>query len=88
MAAQLAANALARTGTDYALSVTGYAGPEGGTGQNPVGTVYLGIASAAGARAKRFQFTGDRARVRRLATQYALDLLRMELLRSESSGKR
>ncbi len=86
VAVQLAANALARTGTDYALSVTGYAGPEGGTEQSPVGTVYLGFASAAGARAKRFHFTGDRARVRRLATQYALDLLRMELLRSASSG--
>ena len=88
VAVQLAANTLARTGTDYALSVTGYAGPEGGTEQNPVGTVYLGFASAAGARAKRFQFTGDRARVRRLATQYALDLLRMELLRGDSSRNR
>ena len=65
------------------MGVTGYAGPEGGTERDPAGTVYLGLASAAGVTAKRFHFTGDRARVRRLATQYALDLLRMTLLRGE-----
>ncbi len=83
VALDLAANTMARTGANYALSVTGYAGPEGGTERDPAGTVYLGLASAAGVTAKRFHFTGDRARVRRLATQYALDLLRMTLLRGE-----
>lgn len=83
VALDLAANALARTGANYALSVTGYAGPEGGTAQDPVGTVYLGLATANCVSAKRFHFTGDRVRVRRLATQYALDLLRMALLRGE-----
>ena len=88
VALDLAANTLERTGADYALSVTGFAGPDGGTPQNPVGTVYLGLATAAGTKAKRFQFTGDRVRVRRLATQYALDLLRMELLHGESPAAR
>ncbi len=83
VALDLAANAQARTGARYALSVTGYAGPDGGTPQNPVGTVYLGLASPEGVTAKRFHFTGDRERVRRLATQYALDMLRIALLKSE-----
>lgn len=81
VAQALAANTRARTGATYALSVTGYAGPEGGTEADPVGTVYLGLATPEGVSAKRFRFTGDRVRVRRLATQYALDLLRGELLR-------
>ncbi|MDZ7640027.1 MAG: competence/damage-inducible protein A [Bryobacterales bacterium] len=75
----LAANARARTGASCALSVTGYAGPDGGTDANPAGTVYLGLASAQGVRATRHRFTGDRERVRRLATQYALDMLRAAL---------
>lgn len=83
VALDLAANAQARTRARYALSVTGYAGPDGGTPQNPVGTVYLGLASPEGVTAKRFHFTGDRERVRRLATQYALDMLRIALLKSE-----
>lgn len=81
VAQALAANTRERTGATYALSVTGYAGPEGGTEADPVGTVYLGLATPEGVSAKRFRFTGDRVRVRRLATQYALDLLRGELLR-------
>jgi nicotinamide-nucleotide amidase len=83
VAQALAANTRARTGATYALSVTGYAGPEGGTEADPVGTVYLGLATPEGVAAKRYRFTGDRVRVRRLATQYALDLLRGYLLRGE-----
>ena len=82
VAIALAANTRERTGATYALSVTGYAGPSGGTERDPVGTVYIGLASATQVRAKRFRFTGDRERVRRLATQYALDILRIELLAS------
>jgi nicotinamide-nucleotide amidase len=83
VAQSLAANTRERTGATYALSVTGYAGPDGGTEADPVGTVYLGLATPDGVAAKRYRFTGDRVRVRRLATQYALDLLRCELLRGE-----
>lgn len=85
VAVDLAANTRERTGASHALSVTGYAGPGGGTEENPVGTVWIGLASASGVRAKRHHFTGDRERVRRLATQYALDMLRIELLREGSS---
>jgi nicotinamide-nucleotide amidase len=68
-----------RTGADYALSVTGYAGPSGGTEENPVGTVFIGLASPDGTRVLRSRSGSDRTRVRALATQAALDMLRREL---------
>ena len=69
----------ARTQSTYALSVTGVAGPGGGSDAKPVGTVIIGLAGPDGARAQRFRFVGNRARVRTLAVQYALDLLRRAL---------
>jgi len=58
------------------LSVTGYAGPGGGTEADPVGTVYFAVADANGARSARRLFGRGRARVRTLAVQTALDVLR------------
>lgn len=68
-----------RTGSTYALSVTGVAGPGGGTEQNPVGTVYIGLAGDEGCDVRRMRFLGDRTRVRILAVQSALNLLRLHL---------
>ncbi|MCZ2077449.1 MAG: competence/damage-inducible protein A [Bryobacterales bacterium] len=68
-----------RTGSTYALSVTGVAGPGGGTEQNPVGTVYIGLAGGDGCDVRRMRFLGDRTRVRILAVQSALNLLRVHL---------
>jgi nicotinamide-nucleotide amidase len=75
----MAAGARERTNSTYALSVTGYAGPEGGTEQNPAGTMFVGVATPDGVSAKRYQFVGDRARVRALTVVWALDLLRCRL---------
>ena len=61
--------------SDLAVSLTGYAGPGGGTAENPVGTVYLGISSAAGTESVRERFDGDRMRVRMQAALRALELL-------------
>jgi nicotinamide-nucleotide amidase len=69
-----------RTGSTYGVSVTGYAGPSGGTEENPVGTVYVGIATPHKAHAFRFRFGADRTRVRLLSAQTALDLLRRAVL--------
>jgi nicotinamide-nucleotide amidase len=77
----MAEGARERFGSDYAISVTGFAGPDGGTDENPVGTVYVGLAAQDAAVVKRFQFLGDRARVRTFAAQSALDLLRRTLLK-------
>jgi nicotinamide-nucleotide amidase len=65
-----------RTGTDWALSVTGVAGPTGGTDATPVGTVFIGLSGPGVTRVERCQFHGDRERVRRFAAHTALDLLR------------
>ena len=76
----MAAGARRRSGTAYALSITGVAGPDGGTGETPVGTMYVGIADAAGVHAAHRQFIGDRARVRTFVCQMALDILRRRMM--------
>jgi len=67
-----------RTGSTYAISVTGEAGPKSSTGA-PVGTVFIGFAGPNGTEARPFQFGGDRNRVRTLAAQTALDFLRRQI---------
>jgi nicotinamide-nucleotide amidase len=69
-----------RTGANIGLSVTGIAGPLGGSPEKPVGTVWLSIAQAGGHEAKRFQFHGDRERIIVGTSQAALHWLRTTLL--------
>lgn len=80
VAAAMAEGARERSGATYAISTTGYAGPSGGTEYDPVGTVYFGIAGPAATRVIRVRYGLDRYRIRTLATQAALDLLRKTLL--------
>lgn len=75
----MAAAARRRTGSTYALSVTGIAGPGGGTEETPAGTVYVGIAEPKGTQAFHRRFMGDRDRVRAFTCQMALDILRRRL---------
>ncbi len=75
----MAAGARERTGADWALSVTGVAGPGGGSEQTPVGTVCLGLAGSEAVLSLKARLLGDRGRVRALAAQTALDLLRKKL---------
>lgn len=79
VAMAMASGARDRTGSTYALSVTGVAGPGGGGGPIPAGTVFLGLAAPDGTSAIERRFPGDRARVRAMAVQTALDLLRRAL---------
>jgi len=66
--------------TTYGLSVTGIAGPDGGTPEKPVGLVYLALASEQGkTQWHRYQFDGDRWMVRTRAAQTALNLLRQHI---------
>lgn len=69
-----------RCGSDFAISVTGIAGPDGGSDEKPVGTVYIGIAGPEGTSVQKFQFGRDRQRVRRMSALNALDILRRALL--------
>jgi nicotinamide-nucleotide amidase len=75
-AAAMAAGARERLGADVAVSVTGVAGPDGGTDEKPVGLVYLHAAGPMGERALRFDLPGDRETVRTRATVAALHLIR------------
>ncbi len=63
-------------GAEWALSVTGIAGPSGGTEEKPVGTVWIGMAGEAGSEAHQFLFSGDRAAVREWSVNQAVELLR------------
>jgi len=76
VAAAMAAGAIVRAGADVAVSVTGLAGPGGGTPHKPVGLVYVGIASAGGdLRTESRIFAGDRAAIRHAALMLALELI-------------
>jgi nicotinamide-nucleotide amidase len=63
-------------GTSVGLAVTGIAGPEGGSSEKPVGTVFLALADAAGERVEAFHFSGDRGQIRLRSAFTALDWLR------------
>ena len=61
------------------LAVTGIAGPSGGSPEKPVGTVYIGLATDAGEDVWHYQFHGNRAEIKTLTAETALDRLRREL---------
>ncbi len=79
VAAAMAEGARVRTGSTYAISVTGEAGPDSASGA-PVGTVIVGFAGPGGPpETRRFHLPGERNRVRMLASQTALDFVRKKL---------
>jgi len=84
VACAMAQGARVRTGSTFALSVTGEAGPESSSGV-PVGTIFVGFAGPNTTEAIRFAMPGDRPRIRGFATQAALDLLRRRLLKLEET---
>lgn len=67
------------SGADFALAVTGIAGPTGGTPEKPVGTVHMALAGPDGTQAWLIKFPGDRRRIRLMAAENALDRLRRKL---------
>ncbi|TCW31380.1 CinA family protein [Gulbenkiania mobilis] len=73
---EMASGALERSGADWAVAVSGIAGPGGGGEKKPVGTVWFGLAGRKGLlECVQKQFEGDRDAVRRQATEAALQLL-------------
>jgi nicotinamide-nucleotide amidase len=82
VACQMAAGVRDRLQTDWGLSITGVAGPDGGSEEKPVGLVYIGVASAQGVESFRYLFGvfRDRNFIRYLSACTAIDLLRRRLL--------
>jgi nicotinamide-nucleotide amidase len=81
-----AASAMAKgvrqaAGSDLGLAVTGIAGPDGGTDDKPVGTVFISLAAPDGCWTKRFRFSGSRDEIRTITAWTALDWLRRYLAR-------
>lgn len=76
----MANGARQRSGSTYALAISGTAGPDGGTPTKPVGTVCIALAHPDGCRARTFLFPGDREMVRERSAKMALTLLRYHLL--------
>jgi nicotinamide-nucleotide amidase len=79
VAAAMAEGARRKSGATCALSITGYAGPTGGTDFDPIGTVYIGLATESDTRVLRVRYGNDRYRIRTMAAQAALDVLRKHL---------
>lgn len=76
---EMAEGALARTGADLAVALSGVAGPDGGTARNPVGSVWIAVSRRAdegvATGAEHHQFAGDRDAIRRQAVLAALTML-------------
>ena len=84
IAEAMAANCRRISGTDYALSATGIAGPGGATAEKPVGLVFVGLATREGTTAKELRLGENlsRAQVRARTAKIGLNLLRLDILRS------
>ena len=72
-------------GSDLSLAVTGIAGPDGGTSEKPVGTVYIALADQGGCEVIRCHFDGDRAAIRQQTVEKGLLMLKKRLMLSETA---
>jgi len=85
VARAMAAGARERAGSAVGVGITGIAGPDGGSPEKPVGLVFIALEGALGSHVRRVHFPGGRDRVRRQASQAALELLRRALLDLETA---
>jgi nicotinamide-nucleotide amidase len=82
-AVAMATGAAERLSADYAIAITGFAGPTGGNEANPVGTIYVALYSPQGVWSKKLAYPGPRPTVKVRAVNAALDWLRRELVRHQ-----
>ena len=91
VAAEMAKGAAAVSKADVSVSITGIAGPDGGSDEKPVGLVYIGCNVKGKITVEKFQFSGNRAKIRENAVAYAMILLRkcvLEYYSEVTFGKR
>jgi nicotinamide-nucleotide amidase len=79
VARAMAEGVLAKFGTDLGVATTGFAGPGGGTPENPVGTAYVALASADGTDVTRFSWLGTRLDIMSRTAKLALNVVRLKL---------
>ncbi|MDF7676997.1 nicotinamide-nucleotide amidase [Neisseriaceae bacterium ESL0693] len=82
---EMALGALIDAKADYALSISGIAGPEGGSVEKPVGTVWFGLATKQRIWARKHLFSGSRDQIRAQAVIFALQFLHQYLYRKQIS---
>ncbi|MCK9268060.1 MAG: CinA family protein, partial [Alkaliphilus sp.] len=80
VAGEMAEGICRAAGTDIGVSITGVAGPDGGTETHPVGLAYIGICINGVIKIKKINSSGSRSRIRSRLTNTALDLIRREIL--------
>lgn len=83
VAEAMAAGILQKAGTDYGVAITGIAGPDGGTDEKPIGTVFIAVASKKGVASKKFMMSRDRQSNRGRSVYAALEMLRRTILEIE-----
>jgi len=83
-AREMAIGLATETGADVTVSITGLAGPDGGTPETPIGLVFVGCSVNNKVIVKKFQFKGNRQKIRDNAVVYALDLVRRCILEEYS----
>ena len=84
VASQMANGIQRLTGSDWAISTTGVAGPDGGSGEKPVGTVWISVVGCDGLYSQKLELDGDRMDVRQGAVRWALSML-LERLSGEDN---
>ncbi|PYG87048.1 nicotinamide-nucleotide amidase [Ruminiclostridium sufflavum DSM 19573] len=83
-AAEMAEGIRKRLNTDISVSVTGIAGPDGGTAEKPVGLVYIGLSSEKGTITKELRLSGNRKRIRNVTALNVFDIIRRHVMGLEN----
>lgn len=80
-AVAMATGVAERLGSDYGIAITGFAGPTNGVGENPVGTIFIGMQAPGGVWSKKLNYPGPRCAVKERAVTAAIDWLRREVVK-------
>ena len=80
-AVAMATGVAEQLGADFGVAITGFAGPTGGNGENPVGTIYIGLHAPGGAWSRKLSYPGPRCAVKQRSVTAAIDWLRRDIMR-------